>query len=109
MQAAGLADSDLLDVRYEGEAPHVLPYFLAIDEPNRSLVLAIRGAPPGMPFWRCIDGSGGGGWVAGWCIGLSEDRLPLCAPCATVLASCAPHLLPLRPPLCILAPQAPSA
>lgn len=43
-QAAGLADADLLDVRYEGEAPHVLPYFLAADAPRRRLVLAIRGS-----------------------------------------------------------------
>ncbi len=43
MQAAGLADRDLLDVRYEGEVPHVLPYFIAVDEASRSLVLAIRG------------------------------------------------------------------
>jgi hypothetical protein len=44
MQAAGLADKDLLDVRYEGEVPHVLPYFIAVDEATRTLVLAIRGA-----------------------------------------------------------------
>jgi hypothetical protein len=43
LQAAGLADRDLLDVRYEGEVPHVLPYFIAADENRRCLVLAIRG------------------------------------------------------------------
>ena len=43
LQAAGLADRDLLDVRYEGEVEHVLPYFIAVDENTRSLVLAIRG------------------------------------------------------------------
>ncbi|PSC75585.1 eukaryotic translation initiation factor 5A-2 [Micractinium conductrix] len=43
-QAAGLADADLLDVRYEGEVPHVLPYFIAVDENARALVIAIRGS-----------------------------------------------------------------
>lgn len=43
-QAAGLADRDLLDVRYEGEVPGVLPYFLGVDEKEKALVLAIRGA-----------------------------------------------------------------
>lgn len=43
-QAAGLADRDLLDVRYEGEVPHVLPYFIAADEETKSVVLAIRGS-----------------------------------------------------------------
>jgi hypothetical protein len=42
-QAAGLADRDLLDVRYEGEVPHVLPYFIAADEETKSVVVAIRG------------------------------------------------------------------
>ncbi|KAI7839370.1 hypothetical protein COHA_006895 [Chlorella ohadii] len=43
-QAAGLADRDLLDVRYEGEVPHVLPYFIAADEETKSVVVAIRGS-----------------------------------------------------------------
>lgn len=43
-QAAGLADADLLDVRYEGESEHVLPYFLAVDQAQKAVVLAIRGA-----------------------------------------------------------------
>lgn len=33
----------LLHTRYEGEVPHVLPYFIAADEETKSVVVAIRG------------------------------------------------------------------
>lgn len=47
LQAAGLADEDLVCVRHEGHAPDVLPYFLAVDRARRTVVLAIRGAAAG--------------------------------------------------------------
>lgn len=44
LQAAELAEEDLLDVRLEGHAPNVLPYCLAVDHAKRTIVLAIRGS-----------------------------------------------------------------
>lgn len=36
--------------RYEGEVPHVLPYFIAADEETQSVVVAIRGGTR-LPCW----------------------------------------------------------
>ena len=60
-QAAGLPERDLLDLRYEGEAPHVLPYCLAVDEGRRCLVLAIRGGWVRDGGWGPGEGWGGAG------------------------------------------------
>ena len=43
VQAAGLSNKDLCYVRYEGDAPGVLPYFIAVDTNSQDVILAIRG------------------------------------------------------------------
>jgi len=44
LQASGLAEKDLLFVRYEDQVPNVLPYYIAIDHEKKCLVIAIRGS-----------------------------------------------------------------
>ncbi len=44
LAAARLAPADLVAQRLEGAAPHVLPYFIAVDAPQRAVVLAVRGS-----------------------------------------------------------------
>lgn len=47
LQAAGLSNADLCYVRYEGDAPNVLPYFIGLDDGAQEVVLAIRGGEAG--------------------------------------------------------------
>ena len=92
LQAAGLADRDLLDVRYEGEQPHVLPYFLAADENTRCLVLAIRGGL----YAEAGEGEAGkAGEEAGSVNYVVVPCLPACPPAC--LPACLPPCLPALP------------
>lgn len=44
MQITGLAEEDILFVRFEGEGgQHCLPYFIALDREKQAVVLSIRG------------------------------------------------------------------
>ena len=99
LQAAGLADRDLLDVRYEGEQPHVLPYFLAADENTRCLVLAIRGGL----YAEAGEGEAGkAGEEAGSVNYVVVPCLPACPPAClpACLPACRPACLPSRRLLC---------
>jgi sn1-specific diacylglycerol lipase len=76
LQASELkSEDDLVDVRLEGEMPNVLPYYIAIDQEKKKVVLAIRGSlsmedvirdllfePADLDLW--VEEKRAGGWDA---------------------------------------------